>query len=152
MARHDQKKLFLLACLQDSPLVQLLPEHKIPLAAWPYLNAIRKQREKLEKIVHASIKDLEKQKRGAINKATMFFQAIVPANKQNQETTPDYYLSFLCGLCNDIWWETKKKQEKLILEKIESHLYQIFARIQKKTADLDINNAVQDLKTLQNYF
>ena len=132
MARHDQKKLFLLACLQDKPLVELLREHKIPLPAWAYLNAIRKHRTRLERIVHSNIKNMPKQKKAAQNKANMFFATIFPPKKQNQDTSPEYYISFLCGLTNTIWWETTQKQERQILAKIEGHLFSIYEKTRRR--------------------
>ena len=151
MARHDQKKLFLLACLQDSPLVELLREHKIPLPAWAYLHAIRKQRNNLERIVHSRIQNLPKQKRAAQNKANMFFAAIFPPEKQNQDTSPEYYLSFLCGLSNTLWWETNNKQERQILEKIEGHLYSIYTRLGGGQEEAE-EEATAHLDILENYF
>ena len=149
MAKKDQKKLFFAACLDDTPFVQLLKERKIPFSAWGYINAVKKQRENFRKVVSDNITgDFIKQTRAAINKTADFFRSLPYVN-----ITAEYYLSFLCGLCNDLWGEVKSEKEKTLLEKIEGHLFNIYQKLDPELKqDREMDLAVKDLKLLEKYF
>ena len=124
MARKDQKKLFLCACLYDDPFIVFLKKtKKLTIKHWSYINAIKYWRKKYVEIIGKAkgLGDLKKQTVIACNKAIEFFKNIL-----HEKVTVEYYINFVLGITSDLYNETPKKEEKKILSKLEENLFKLY--------------------------
>jgi len=147
MARKDQIKLFFCACIDEDPFVVLLKEAKLTIKYWPYINALRKWRDKLRDIVMAGVKNQQKQTKTAINKAIEVFKR-VPAD----EITIEFYLNFCLALAEDIITRVRNNTEKYIWNKIIENMFKLYSLFDpelEKDKDMDqaieVNNLVQEV-------
>jgi len=149
MAKKDQKKFFFLACIDDNPFVLMAKEYKLPRGSWAYINALRRQRDAVKKLIYDRFKgNLHKQLKTTMNKSKDFFEKL-----SYDEIDFRYYLNFLLGLGNDIWEKVNDKEEKRRLGKILDHLFNLYQKIDPGlSAHITMDMAVNDLKRLERYF
>ncbi|SDO03600.1 hypothetical protein SAMN04488516_11717 [Desulfonauticus submarinus] len=148
MARKDQIKLFFCACIDEDPFVVMLKEAKISIKYWPYINALRRWRDKLRDLVLVGVKNQEKQTKTAINKAIELFKRI-PAD----EITIEFYLNFCLALAEDILERVRNKSEKHIWDKIIENMFKLYSLFDPGLEkDRDMEQAIEVNKLVQEVF
>ena len=147
MARKDQIKLFFCVCIDEEPFVRMLKEARLSIKYWPYINALRRWRDKLREMILQPLKCQSKQTKTAINKAIEVFKR-VPAD----EITIEFYLNFCLALAEDIITKVRNKTEKHIWNKIIENMFKLYSLFDpelEKDRDMDqaieVNNLVQEV-------
>jgi len=150
MARKDQRKLFLCACLSDDPFVVFLKNTKmLAIHHWSYVKAIKYWREKLNTAVKnsKSVSNIQKQIRAVRNKILEFFETYV-----DDSISIEYYINFLLGVTSDLADETNNQNEKKILSKIEENLFKLYLLFDPElTHEDEMEKASKDLERLWSY-
>ena len=150
MARKDQRKLFLCACLSDDPFVVFLKNTSmLTICHWSYVKAIKYWREKLSLVVKnsKSVSNIQKQIRAVRNKILKFFETYV-----DDSISIEYYINFLLGVTSDLANETNNQNEKKILSKIEENLFKLYLLFDPElNHENEMEKASRDLEKLWNY-
>lgn len=150
MARKDQRKLFLCACLSDDPFVVFLKNTRmLAIRHWSYVKAIKYWREKLNLAVKnsKSVSNIQKQIRAVRNKILEFFAAYL-----DESITVEYYINFLLGIASDLNNQSNDVNERKILSKIEENLFKLYLLFDPElNHENEMEKASRDLERLWNY-
>jgi len=119
-SRQEQKKFFICCCLADDPFVIFVKQAGIPFRCWPYVNAVRRWRNKIKEIVQKKMIKPEKDEKKVQEKTLCFFTRLT-AEKIPLTT----YLNFLI-LSAETIREHVNAKEKHLWEKLIENLFHLY--------------------------